>query len=856
MHRLVEYVLVVSHASPLRAIDSDKEHGRKMVFETAVVDRYPFEDHDGMPLPPGVALFCIPEGIEMKAQPELPRFHCFATTIANGERIYGYCLEFYESVHPDTLIEAEQVERHISLTTITEEESSIQDSRRMSSSPNISKVKMYAPKSIVILSRWMFLNQFKEYLTQLYRVTITPHKIPIERYLCNLVHEIPIPPKGVVEVETRIANLSITFSRPPSNHPILFTNFPFMTLFMALSSETVIELVEALLMEQQILLLSEHYSLLVAVSEGLCALLYPFYWNHVYIPLLPRSLLDFLCAPMPFLIGTITSYITRADMIPSTVLIVDLDKNETRSNFKVPQIPPKERQKLTKTIKALDKFRNASVQVHAMEFKKLDLAFNYAPSPDEVIGNEEQEQLPLREFQIRAAFLRVYTSLLRNYRNFLSSPSDISFDPDNIFNRPGFLNSHHSGSSCFLKLLLDSSHFDEFIRTRCFESDEVEDVIFFDESVIEKMNRATFAKKKPTPFLDTEHGQIHEKYIATEPDISGIDRKGFPSCERFPKFNPDFFYIPRATRIFLKNPNRLKTQSIMHSPQIDRKSLTETQINSLICAIWFSFFFKVIMVSKDQSILEDAFQVLKEALAFNFAVDPQIYQKMIDVCGVCGCPQKCLDIVELMQRHDIWMDAAFYSSVRNVCPNSLALRRALHEGILSQRRRASSSIMTPLIFRKSSSRANLEGFNPNLSTFRSHNSLKWNLKVFPQILESLGFERFEGSCSGCKISQPIFESISKWEDAFCSVCQLPLAISLIVQVSSRPGDISSLQLPLLHPLDLHKETSSLFKSVDGLFLSSPQFCSENAVIFWSCVWHFFCLNLPMDYILLCHWNEA
>ena len=38
-------------------------------------------------------------------------------------------------------------------------------------------------------------------------------------------------------------------------------------------------------------------------AETLSALLFPFSWQHVYIPILPARLLDILQAPVPFLIG-------------------------------------------------------------------------------------------------------------------------------------------------------------------------------------------------------------------------------------------------------------------------------------------------------------------------------------------------------------------------------------------------------------------------------------------------------------------------------------------------------------------------------------------------------------------------
>lgn len=39
------------------------------------------------------------------------------------------------------------------------------------------------------------------------------------------------------------------------------------------------------------------------VAEGITALLFPFTWPHVYVPILPASLEHFLDAPVPFLMG-------------------------------------------------------------------------------------------------------------------------------------------------------------------------------------------------------------------------------------------------------------------------------------------------------------------------------------------------------------------------------------------------------------------------------------------------------------------------------------------------------------------------------------------------------------------------
>ena len=39
------------------------------------------------------------------------------------------------------------------------------------------------------------------------------------------------------------------------------------------------------------------------VAESVTAILFPFVWQHVYVPILPAALSHFLDAPVPFLMG-------------------------------------------------------------------------------------------------------------------------------------------------------------------------------------------------------------------------------------------------------------------------------------------------------------------------------------------------------------------------------------------------------------------------------------------------------------------------------------------------------------------------------------------------------------------------
>ena len=51
------------------------------------------------------------------------------------------------------------------------------------------------------------------------------------------------------------------------------------------------------------MLLFVDYQRLMLVAESLNILIFPFTWQHVYVPILPASMLHFLDAPVPYIMG-------------------------------------------------------------------------------------------------------------------------------------------------------------------------------------------------------------------------------------------------------------------------------------------------------------------------------------------------------------------------------------------------------------------------------------------------------------------------------------------------------------------------------------------------------------------------
>ncbi|KAG7400838.1 hypothetical protein PHYBOEH_004049 [Phytophthora boehmeriae] len=110
-------------------------------------------------------------------------------------------------------------------------------------------------------------------------------------------------------------------------------------LFDTLDVSTVLLVFTAALLENRILLVSSYLSVLMKVGESLRALMHPLSWPHVYLPVLPRRMLQYLECPTPFIFGAEKQALDEAqrqlmeeggeDLYAGAgdeLLVVDLDK--------------------------------------------------------------------------------------------------------------------------------------------------------------------------------------------------------------------------------------------------------------------------------------------------------------------------------------------------------------------------------------------------------------------------------------------------------------------------------------------------------------------------------------------------
>uniref|UniRef100_A0A9J8ARW2 DENN/MADD domain containing 1A n=1 Tax=Cyprinus carpio carpio TaxID=630221 RepID=A0A9J8ARW2_CYPCA len=151
------------------------------------------------------------------------------------------------------------------------------------------------------------------------------------RELLESLHTLNIPDPGVP------VHLSVHLFFPvpdPKELPSIPENRNLTEYFVAVDVNNMLHLYASMLYERRILISCSKLSTLTACVHGAAAMLYPMYWQHVYIPVLPQHLIDYCCAPMPYLIGVHSSLMEKVrGMALDDVVLLNVDTNTLETPF-------------------------------------------------------------------------------------------------------------------------------------------------------------------------------------------------------------------------------------------------------------------------------------------------------------------------------------------------------------------------------------------------------------------------------------------------------------------------------------------------------------------------------------------
>ncbi|XP_073290451.1 uncharacterized protein [Primulina huaijiensis] len=105
----------------------------------------------------------------------------------------------------------------------------------------------------------------------------------------------------------------------------------------SLRLEHVLTLFAGALLEKQIVVVCSNLGILSAIVLSIIPLIRPYQWQSLLMPVLPNDMLDFLDAPVPYIVG-VKNKTTEVQSKMTNVVLVDANRNQMKSPA-IPQLP-------------------------------------------------------------------------------------------------------------------------------------------------------------------------------------------------------------------------------------------------------------------------------------------------------------------------------------------------------------------------------------------------------------------------------------------------------------------------------------------------------------------------------------
>lgn len=422
MARLADYFVVVGYDLDKRV--EGEGQGR-------ILQRFPEKDWEDSPFPQGVELFCQPSGWQLVPERQPASFFVAVLTDISSDRHYCACFTFWEGLDNPQRQKAEASE----VDEVDEELAVVQ------------QAQVFAPKSLVLVSRLDYTEVFRNCLGLIYTVHVDGLSVPLETVIGNLLTCV-IPIAGGSQRTITLGAGDRQVIQTPINDSLPVSGSSVAQLFRQLGIINVLYLFCAALTEHKILFLSSSYQRLTDACRGLLAIMFPLKYSFTYVPILPGKLLEVLSTPTPFIIG-VNSFFRSETQELLDVIIADLDGG-TVTIPECVHISLLPEPVLQQTQTALSMVLDPELEIADHAFPPL---------------STQPSALKIQDKEIRAVFLWLFARLFQGYRWCLHI---IRIHPEPVirFHKAAFLGQRALTEDDFLMKVLDGMAFAGFVSER------------------------------------------------------------------------------------------------------------------------------------------------------------------------------------------------------------------------------------------------------------------------------------------------------------------------------------------------------------------------------------------------------
>ncbi|XP_062278591.1 DENN domain-containing protein 3-like [Scomber scombrus] len=402
------------------------------------------KDIDLMALPQ----LCFPGGLQITNEQRDEEFHFLVFTDVFGNKTHGVVMQCYWPIPEGT--------------------------------------SLFSAYSFCVISKYPYFTALKDCLSclliQLRTCRLSDMEEIVKDFAAKLAL-VPIPPPGQLHLMFTLRPLTIVLpSRQDKDHPAV--DLDLHLPFLCFRPQPLLQVLSCLLQEQRVVLFSANWARLTLVAESLLLFLQPLSWQHPYVPVLARGMLDFLMAPTAFLMGCHLSHYEEVAAETDDLILINIDNGSISTScsetIDLPDIP----------LPAADCFtqRCQSLLIHF----ELDQC-RIATCTD---INEQRAQKRAWQQSLNGDIQRITLELIVNI--FRGVKSHLNYE-HRVFNSEEFLKTREPAEQLFYKKVLETHIFHFFLKDRLNRKmDNFTRMELSTRSEMQKMKAKVEVPRRPT----------------------------------------------------------------------------------------------------------------------------------------------------------------------------------------------------------------------------------------------------------------------------------------------------------------------------------------------------------------------
>uniref|UniRef100_A0A3P8NY47 UDENN domain-containing protein n=1 Tax=Astatotilapia calliptera TaxID=8154 RepID=A0A3P8NY47_ASTCA len=346
--------------------------------------------------------------------------------------------------------------------------------------------KLFCAYSICVISKHPYFTALKDCLSclliQLRTCRLSDMEERVKEFAAKLTL-VPIPPPGQLHLMFTIRPLTIILpSREDKDHPVI--DLDLHLPFLCFRPQQLLQVLSCLLQEQRVVLFSADWARLTLMAESLLLFLQPLLWQHPYVPVLAKGMLDFLMAPTAFLMGCHLSHFADVSAETDDLILINIDNGSlstsTFDTVNLPDIPPVAAHCFTQRCKLL--------RIH------LDLDQCHHASCTDI--SEQRAQRRTWQRSLNNDIQRIALELIVNI--FRDVSSHLNYE-HRVFHSEEFLKTREPAEQLFYKKVLETHIFHSFLKDRLNRKmDSFARMELSTRSEMQKMKAMVEAPHRPT----------------------------------------------------------------------------------------------------------------------------------------------------------------------------------------------------------------------------------------------------------------------------------------------------------------------------------------------------------------------